>query len=101
MFASTALGVASLLEGGPIAPPAASTWVFLALLGLVPQSLGWWAIYRSLPGVPGAVGGLILLLQPVLATVWGVLLFGESLTSLQVLGAGITLVCIYAGSIRR
>ena len=40
-------------------------------------------------------------LQPVLATVWSAILFGETLAPLQILGALVTLAAIYAGSVRR
>jgi drug/metabolite transporter (DMT)-like permease len=101
VFASLFLGAASLAEGERIVPGSTITWVWLILLGVLPQSIGWWAISDTLPRVPGAVAGLVLLLQPVLATVWGVLLFGETLTPLQVTGAAVTLGAIYFGSVRR
>ena len=40
-----------------------------------------------------------LLLQPLLATVWGWLLFGERLAPLQLVGALLTLGAIYAGTL--
>lgn len=75
-------------------------WVLLILLAVVAQSIGWWIISRSLPRVEGAVGGLMLLLQPALATIWGALLFREALEPLQILGVLITLSAVYLGSTR-
>ena len=40
----------------------------------------------------------MLLLNPPLTMVWAWLVFGETLTPLDVLGGSITLVCIYYGS---
>ncbi|MEW5995163.1 MAG: EamA family transporter, partial [Candidatus Zixiibacteriota bacterium] len=60
----------------------------------------WWAIASSLPKINASRSGLALLLQPVLATVWGVLFFGEYLTPIQIAGALITLAAIYVGSVR-
>ena len=44
-------------------------------------------------------GGLILLLQPALATVWGALIFGEKLEPSQIVGVLITLGAVYLGSV--
>ena len=70
-------------------------------LALLAQALGWWAIGVSLPGVRTSLGGLILLLQPILASVWGVLFFDERWTALQLVGAMLTLGAVYYGSTRR
>ena len=91
------LAIAST-ESTPVVPTSWQGWTLVALLGLLAQALGWWTISRSLPRVEGAVGGLVLLLQPVLATTWGVLIFGEALGPLQLAGAGITLAAVYLGS---
>lgn len=70
-------------------------------LALIVQTFGWWAIASSLPQVPAALAGLLLLLQPVLSTVWGALWFGEALTWLEALGAGLVLLAIQLGTVRR
>ena len=59
------------------------------------------AITASLPHVRGATAGLVLLLQPALATVWGRLFFAERLGALQLVGAGLVLTAIYLGVARR
>jgi drug/metabolite transporter (DMT)-like permease len=100
MVASAGLGVALVFEGAVSVPPDATTWVYLVLLAVIAQSLGWWTISKSLVEIEGAIGGLVLLLQPVLATVWGVLLFGERLEPLQIIGAVVTLAAIRLGSLR-
>jgi drug/metabolite transporter (DMT)-like permease len=87
-------------ESVSVLPRTWQGWALVVLLALLAQSLGWWTIARSLPRVDGAVGGLVLLLQPVLATAWGVLIFGETLTPLQVFGAAITLATVYLGSMK-
>ena len=75
-------------------------WYALALLALVVHAIVWWAITASLPHASGAAGALMLVLQPVLATLWGVLLFSETLQPLQIAGATITLAAIHHGSTR-
>lgn len=92
-------GLICLFESAPFVPGTAAAWLALAGLGIGAQALGWWAIATALPGVRGATGGLVLLLQPVLATVWGWLLFAEHLAPLQLLGALVTLGAIYAGAL--
>jgi drug/metabolite transporter (DMT)-like permease len=100
LIAGLLLLVLASFEPTSVFPTHWQGWVLVGLLALVAQSLGWWTIARSLPRVEGAVGGLMLLLQPVLATIWGVLIFGESLAALQVAGAVITLAAVYQGSAR-
>jgi drug/metabolite transporter (DMT)-like permease len=101
MFSALFLGVAALLEPSPALPPDLTSWAILFLLALVAQALGWWAISNSLRKIPASRAGLILLLQPTLATVWGIIFFAEYLHYLQVIGAIITLTAIYVGSLRR
>jgi drug/metabolite transporter (DMT)-like permease len=92
---------ALLLEGGTIAPPSGFAWGMLVLLALTAQALGWWAIATGISKIASSRGGLILLLQPVLAMVWGILFFSESLTILQSVGALVTLGAIYIGAVER
>ena len=88
----------SLMEQIPLLPPDFYHWTVLFSMALVAQSIGWWAISSSILKIEGAQSGLILLLQPVLATIWGILFFAEYLTSVQIIGAVITLGAIYIGS---
>ncbi len=100
MFSALFLGIAAAIEPGPIMPPDVSAWLLLISLGIVAQALGWWAIAGSLAKIPVARAGLVLLLQPTLATVWGALFFGERLVLLQIAGAVLTLAAIYYGSLK-
>lgn len=100
MFTALFLGIAAVLEGGRLMPPDLISVGILLLLALVAQALGWWAISTSLKRIEASRAGLILLLQPTLATVWGVVFFAEYLDKLQILGAAITLAAIYVGSLR-
>lgn len=92
-------GLICLFENDTFLPRAAPAWLALVALGAGVQAAGWWAIATALPRVRGATGGLVLLLQPLLATVWGWLLFGERLLPLQLAGALLTLGAIYAGTL--
>lgn len=96
--AGLVLAAASLLEGERAVPAASETWLSLVGLALVPQVLGWIAITTGLERVAAARGGLVLLIQPILATAWGALFFGEALSATQLAGASMTLAAIYWGS---
>jgi drug/metabolite transporter (DMT)-like permease len=97
-YAALFLLIALAAEGEPSMPRGWMAWGFVVALAVVAQFLGWWTISRSLPRMRGAVGGLILLLQPALATIWSALIFGERLEPLQILGVLITLGAVYLGS---
>ena len=101
LFTAMFLAIASCWEETVFIPPDLYSFGILAALGLVAQTLGWWSITVSLPKLDASRSGLILLLQPILATVWGWLWFAENLSIIQLLGAGITLTAIYFGSVRR
>ena len=98
MFSAVFLGLGSVFESGAFVPSGLFMWLVLLLLGLIVQAFGWWAIYSSLSHIEASRAGLILLLQPTLATVWGVILFAEYLSISQALGAIVTLAAIYYGS---
>ncbi len=100
LFTAVFLGTASVVEGEPFMPPDLRSWLALFGLGLVAQAMGWRAISSSLPKLAVSRAALVLLLQSVLATIWGMMLFQEYLTWVQIAGAVITLAAIYFGSIR-
>lgn len=95
------LGLAAIIEGVEVVPPDTESWLYLIALGVLVQALAWWGIAGALAFVDASRAGLILLLQPTLAMVWGVLMFAEQFTMTQVVGAIITLVAIYYGGLRK
>ena len=101
LFSSLFLGIAMVIENGSNIPKDNYTWMVLFSLAFIAQSLGWYVISSVLPKIKASKSGIILLLQPTLAMVWGVLFFAESLTALQIIGAGLTLAAIYFGSVRK
>ena len=72
----------------------------LIALGLVAHVAGWLLITRGLATVTAARAGVVLLLQPCVATLVGVLLLHERLTLLQCAGAALTLAGIWFESRR-
>lgn len=101
LFTAFFLAVASYWEEAAFMPPDLYSLGILAALALVAQTVGWWSISVSLPQLDASRSGLVLLLQPILATAWGYLFFAEHLTPIQLFGAAITLMAIYIGSVRR
>jgi len=101
LFVALFLGSASIIENSVFLPPDLYSFFILVLLGLVPQTLGWWSISSGLARVEASQAGLILLLQPVLATVWGLLFFSEKLTLMQLIGGVLTLLTVYVGGMTK
>jgi drug/metabolite transporter (DMT)-like permease len=101
LFTAAFMGVGSMFESHPAVPPDVMTFVWLIGVAVVAQAVGWRVISGTLSHVRASHAALILLLQPTLATLWGIWLFGESLTVLQGIGAAITLGAIYYGSLRK
>jgi drug/metabolite transporter (DMT)-like permease len=91
------LGVLTLLEGqGFQIPNGQSLWALLAL-GFFCQVLGWLLITKSLPILPAAVVGLLLLIQPAASVLWDVIFFSLSLPPQKLFGALLALMGIYLG----
>lgn len=70
----------------------------LVALGLMCQTLGWLLITRSLPWIPAAIAGLILLLQPALSFIWDVLFFSRATPTVAWVGVILALSAIYMGA---
>ncbi len=80
--------------------PNARTWMILAAYAIVCHVIGWVLISTGLPGLEASRAGLVLLLQPALAFVWDVVLFGRPTAVIEVLGAVMALTAIYLGTQR-
>lgn len=94
-------GITMLVSETVCFPSGYQAWLLVFGLGISAQAVGWRTISKTLPNLPASHSGLILLLQPVLATLWGYLLFDEYLVLLQIAGATITLGAIYVGTISK
>jgi drug/metabolite transporter (DMT)-like permease len=64
---------------------------WLIVLALSAQVFGWLLIGHALPRLPAVEIATIILLQPVLTMVWGAIMFSESPSAMQLVGAGIVL----------
>jgi len=65
--------------------------LWLLALAIVSQVVGWLFIATALPRLPAVETSVLLLVQPVFAIVWGVMFFGERMSSLQWIGSAIVL----------
>ena len=75
-------------------------WLWLILTGVFCQAIAWVFISYSLPYVRAAHVGMIILLQPIFAFVWDILFFDRGITQIELIGAVITVVAIYFGSVQ-
>ena len=87
--------------GESLALPETHDLLLLCVLGVGVHACGWLAISRGIPHVAAGPGSFILLLQTVLAAVWGFLWLGEVLGPRELLGGVITLGAIYGATLVR
>ena len=94
--ATVAIGLFAAPQG--VAAPAgewpADAW--LVLLALGSQVAGWLLLASSIHRLPAALTSVALLLQPVLALVWGAVFLSEPVGAPQVAGAAIVLTGVAA-----
>ncbi len=97
LFYATAIsGAAAALFGGVtgnlVAPPGPDSHLWLALLAVTSQGIGWLLISLSLPRLPAAMTSLILLLQPVGSMTLARIVLDERPSLAQIVGAALILV---------
>jgi drug/metabolite transporter (DMT)-like permease len=100
LFSAAVLLISVFAEGVSLAVPSFGDGALLVAYALVAQVLGWLLISSSLKDVPASLVGLLLLLQPTLAFVWDVLIFGRGFGGMEIGGAVLALTAIYLGSRR-
>ncbi len=95
MTSATALVYALLLlgSGGSVSPLdlPAGTWPALLGLGLVSTAIAIQAFYAGVRRVGGARAALISTVEPVYTVVLAMILFGERLTPMQLLGGALVI----------
>ena len=91
------LGAINAWEGHSFSIPSSQSWLALVGLGLFCQVLGWLLITKSLPQLPAALVGLLLLIQPAASVGWDVWFFSLELSTGKAIGALLALVGIYFG----
>jgi drug/metabolite transporter (DMT)-like permease len=98
LVAALFLGLLALGEGAPFRITDINTAGALSAYGILSQACGWALISKGLPGVRASLAGLLILLQPSLAYVWDILIFGLPITPMKIAGTIIALLAIYLGS---
>ena len=81
--------------------PGRTAHLWLLLLAIGSQVIGWLLIGRALPELPVLETSILLLGQPIFTVLWGVLLFDERLSVLQWLGSAIVLAGVATLSVQR
>lgn len=100
VLCAAVLGGLSLASGEPFQPGGFRDWAALLGYALIAQVIGWLVIGRAMPHLPAGIVGLCLLLQPLLAYLWDVALFGKRMGGLEWLGLGLSLAGIFLGLLR-
>lgn len=78
--------VAAIVQGSWIPPAGLRANLWLAVLAIGTPVTGWWLITSAVDTLRAVTISAVLLLQPVLAIVWGILLFGEGAQPSRVSG---------------
>src|SRR5919198_1497773 len=93
--------VIGLVVGDLDLEPGPEAQLWLVVLALSAQVLGWLLIAVSLPRLPAVASSLLLMLQPLLAVFLAALLVDESPSALQLTGAASILAAVVLASARR
>lgn len=93
--ASILVLLVALASGETVLPRTMEGWAVLLGLALVSQVGGQGLIAWGLAHLPASFGAVVLLLQPLVATLVAWILFGEALGPLELLGAGVVLLGIH------
>ena len=98
IISAALLGGAAFVEGESLVIPTAIDALWLINYGVFSQCMGLLLIASSLRHVTTAQAGIALLLQPMLSFVWDVLFFDRPMTTIEIVGATLTLSAIYMGA---
>ena len=89
--AALAALIAGVVGGGLDFEPAWPAHGWLLTLALSSQVVGWLLIGYALPRLPAVETATIILLQPVLTMIWAVIIFSESPSTIQLVGAALVM----------
>jgi drug/metabolite transporter (DMT)-like permease len=91
--------IAGLVIGDAHLVPKWPGAAWLVTLALTSQVLGWLLITASLPRLPAALTSLLLTVQPIGSVALGALIFGESPSSLQLVGVLVVLAALVTATL--
>jgi DME family drug/metabolite transporter len=95
------LALVAGVTGGLAFTPGLVSLGLLAYLGWVPTALAYGLFFLGLRGVPASSAAVVAVLEPVTATVLGVVVLGQPLGPLGVLGAAVLCTAAVVASSRR
>jgi drug/metabolite transporter (DMT)-like permease len=94
-------GLAFLLPGNSFQLPSQSvTWLYILFCGILCSSVAFWLQAQAQKKLPAFKVSMILILEPVFATILGYLVLGEQLYLQSYIGAALILTSIWAINIR-
>ncbi|TGN39468.1 DMT family transporter [Marinobacter confluentis] len=79
--------------------PSSSEWSMFVGLGLIGAGLPFVLYIRGLKNTAPAIASVVAMVEPVTASLFGVIIMGEELADLQILGIGLILVTVTALSV--
>jgi drug/metabolite transporter (DMT)-like permease len=85
----------ALVSPQPMLPQALSGWWVLVALAVVTQIMGQGLIAYAFAHLPASLSSVSLLIQPVMATLFAWVLFGESVGPAQLVGGAVVLAGIW------
>ena len=91
-------GMYSAGEGLSLAVPDITYWISLIAYVLICQFIAGILITEGLTRTDPMMGGLILLLQPVCADIWDIVLFHLPISPHSITGVVMTFIAIYLGT---
>lgn len=89
------LGFICLISGTQLTGYSSKSWMYLVILGLVPQVVGWLSINQALGHIKPTIAAISLLSQSVFTTIFAYFVIGETLTLGELSGAVLVLTGIY------
>ncbi len=98
LISAAFLALAVMAEGLSFRLHSKAAFLLLLTHAFVSSVVGWWLIIRAIKHLPVSIASVILLLQPVLTSVWGDLVLDQHLTVVQMAGIVIALAGIRLAS---
>lgn len=96
MISSTViLGVICLISNTQLTGYSTNSWIYLIILGLIPQVIGWLSINQALGHIKPTIASVSLLSQSVFTAIFALPVLGEMLTFSELSGAVLVLTGIY------
>jgi drug/metabolite transporter (DMT)-like permease len=92
--------IGGLLVGDLDWTPGPEAQLWLAVLALTSQVLGWLLISVSLPRLPAVLTSIVLMLQPVTTVLLAALIFSEAPSPAQLLGVAVVIAGVAVATIR-